>query len=180
MVPSSRQSRADFEAMDVDAGMIPSPHHTTLHPNCIFCKIITGEAPSFKVYETNYSLAFLAKPPVSHGHTLIIPKYHSRTLTDPRIPDEFLADIGPIMQKIAVMNGEYSYDIIQNNGRTAEQSVDHVHFHVMTKPEGQATQGPVLLLGTSPWYLRTDEEYARDAARMKEIGRNHGFPGVPA
>ncbi|KAG2338718.1 HIT-like protein, partial [Suillus weaverae] len=148
--------------------------------SCIFCKIVTGEAPSFKVYETKYSIAFLAKPPVSHGHTLIIPKYHSRTLTDPGLPDEFLADVGPIMKKIAVMNGEDSYNIVQNNGRTAGQSVDHVHFHVVTKPVTQPKQGLVLTPESWPSYPTTDEEYAHDAAQMKQIGRDHGFPGVSA
>ncbi|KAG1767103.1 HIT-like domain-containing protein [Suillus occidentalis] len=105
------QSSADSKALNVDVGTIPD--ETKLDPNCVFCQIVTGEAPSFKVYETKHSLAFLAKPPVSHGHTLIIPKYHSRTLTDPGLPDEFLADVGPIMKKIAVMNGEESYNIIQ-------------------------------------------------------------------
>lgn len=168
-------SSADTE---VHAGTLP--HDTKLDPNCIFCKIVTGEAPSFKVYETKYSLAFLAKPPVSHGHTLIIPKYHSRTLTDPGLPDEFLADVGPIMKKIAVMNGEDSYNVIQNNGRTAGQSVDHVHFHVVTKPANQPNQGLVLTPQSWPSYPTTDEEYAQDAAKMKEIGRSHGFPGVSA
>lgn len=178
MNPSSGQSNADSEAINVDAGMLP--HDTKLDPNCIFCKIVRGEAPSFKVYETKHSLAFLAKPPVSHGHTLIIPKYHSRTLTDPGIPDEFLADVGPIMKKIAVMNGEDSYNIIQNNGRTAGQSVDHVHFHVVTKPVDQGTQGLVLTPESWPSYPMTDDEYARDADQMKQIGRDHGFPGVSA
>ncbi|KAG1736636.1 HIT-like domain-containing protein [Suillus paluster] len=170
-------STVDSEVIsNVDAGTLP--HATKLDPNCIFCKIVTGEAPSFKVYETKHSLAFLARPPVSHGHTLIIPKYHSRTLTDPGLPDEFLADIGPIMKKIAVMNGEDSYNIIQNNGRSAWQSVDHVHFHVVTKPENEPNQGLVLTRESWPSYDTTEEEYARDAAHMKKIGRNHGFPGV--
>lgn len=170
------QSNADSKAINADACTIP--RDTKLDPNCRFCKIVTGEEPSFKVYETKYSLAFLAKPPVSHGHTLIIPKYHSRTLTDPGVPDEFLADVGPIMKKIAVMNGEESYNIIQNNGRTAGQSVDHVHFHVVTKPLDQAGRGLVLTPESWPSYKTTDEEYAQDAAQMREIGRDHGFPGV--
>lgn len=178
MDPSSQQSSLDSKAINVDAGTIP--HDTKLDPNCIFCKIVTGEAQSFKVYETKHSLAFLAKPPVSHGHTLIIPKYHSRTLTDPGLPDEFLADVGPIMKKIAVMNGEDSYNVIQNNGRTAGQSVDHVHFHVVTKPVDQPNQGLVLTPQSWPSYPTTDAEYAQDAAKMKEIGRSHGFPGVSA
>ncbi|KIK40555.1 hypothetical protein CY34DRAFT_807077 [Suillus luteus UH-Slu-Lm8-n1] len=172
------QSNADSKALNADAGTIPDD--TKLDPNCVFCQIVTGEAPSFKVYETKHSLAFLAKPPVSHGHTLIIPKYHSRTLTDPGLPDEFLADVGPIMKKIAVMNGEESYNVIQNNGRTAGQSVHHVHFHVVTKPVDEAGRGLILTPESWPSYKMTDTEYAQDAAQMRQIGRDHGFPGVTA
>ncbi|KAG1726219.1 HIT-like protein, partial [Suillus lakei] len=133
--------------------------------SCIFYKIFTGEVPCFKVYETKYSLAFLAKPPVSHGHTLIIPKYHSRTLTDPGLPDEFLADVGPIMKKIAAMNGEDLYNVIQNNGRTAGQSVDHVHFHVVTKPANQPNRGLVLTPQSWPSYLRPMKNTLRTLIR---------------
>ncbi|KAG2130866.1 HIT-like domain-containing protein [Suillus clintonianus] len=171
-LPISKQST------NVDEGTLP--HGTSLDDKCVFCKIVAGKEPSFKVYETKYSLAFLAKPPVSHGHTLIIPKYHSRTLTDPGLPDEFLADVGPIMKKIAVMNGDESYNIIQNNGVTAGQSVHHVHFHVVTKPDDQPNQGLVLTRESWPsyTYAPSDEDYARDAAKMKEIGRANKFPGV--
>jgi len=130
------------------------------------------------VYETKHSLAFLARPPVAHGHTLIIPKHHSRTLTDPGLPDEYLADIGPIMKKIAVMNGESAYNVIQNNGRTAWQSVDHVHFHVVPKPESEPARGLVLSRESWPSFDADDAQCARDAAQMKDIGRSRGFPGV--
>lgn len=126
---------------------------------------------------------------------------HSRTLTDPGLPDEFLADVGPIMKKIAVMNGEESYNVIQvcpspsaravrtlklnqrdnqNNGRTAGQSVHHVHFHVVTKPVDEAGRGLILTPESWPSYKMTDTEYAQDAAQMRQIGRDHGFPGVTA
>jgi len=66
----------------------------------------------------------------------------------------------------------------QNNGRSAWQSVDHVHFHVVTKPENEPTQGLVLTRESWPSYPATDEDCARDADNMKKIGKSHGFPGV--
>ncbi|KIP05571.1 hypothetical protein PHLGIDRAFT_91927 [Phlebiopsis gigantea 11061_1 CR5-6] len=99
---------------------------------CIFCLIVQGKIPCFKVYETEHSLAFLDIGPVSEGHTQVIPKRHARTLLDMR--DEDLADIGPAIKKVAQMTGAEQYNILQNNGKLAFQHVDHVHFHVIPKP----------------------------------------------
>ena len=109
--------------------------------SCIFCKIIKGEIPSFKMVETKYSFAFLDIEPISAGHTLIIPKYHGAKLHN--LPDEYLADILPVCKKVTKILGcdvdgpesvEGSYNVLQNNGRLAHQVVDHVHFHVIPKP----------------------------------------------
>jgi len=75
--------------------------------------------------------------PLSKGHALIIPKYHGEKLTD--LPDEYLADTLPLAKKIATAQGVKDYNILQNNGRMAHQEVDHVHFHVIPKPN--ATEG---------------------------------------
>ncbi|KAK4139388.1 HIT family protein 1 [Dichotomopilus funicola] len=99
---------------------------------CIFCKIIKGEIPSFKLVETDKTLAFLDINPLSRGHALIIPKFHGAKLAD--IPDEHLADILPIAKKLVKATGAEEYNILQNNGRGAHQLVDHVHFHVIPKP----------------------------------------------
>ena len=65
--------------------------------DCIFCKIIRGEIPSAKVFETETVLAFLDINPVSKGHTLVIPKAHYDTF--PEIPADVIAALGQALQK---------------------------------------------------------------------------------
>ncbi|AMD20101.1 HCL050Wp [Eremothecium sinecaudum] len=105
---------------------------------CIFCKIIKGEIPSFKLVETPLSYSFLDIQPTAEAHALIIPKYHGAKLHN--LPDEYLADILPVTKKIAKAIGIDNdgpdgpgYNILQNNGRIAHQVVDHVHFHLIPK-----------------------------------------------
>ncbi|PAV21811.1 hypothetical protein PNOK_0176800 [Pyrrhoderma noxium] len=99
---------------------------------CIFCMIVKGVIPCYKVLETEYSLAFLDISPVAEGHTQVIPKYHARTIGE--LPDEYLSDIGPLLKKVALSTGVEQYNVLQNNGKLAFQHVDHVHFHVVPKP----------------------------------------------
>ncbi|KAI1365102.1 HIT-like domain-containing protein [Xylaria arbuscula] len=99
---------------------------------CIFCRIIKGEIPSFKLFESDKTLAFLDIGPLSKGHALVIPKFHGAKLTD--IPDDHLAEILPVAKKLVTATGATDYNILQNNGRIAHQIVDHVHFHMIPKP----------------------------------------------
>ncbi|EOD52272.1 Histidine triad (HIT) protein [Neofusicoccum parvum] len=99
---------------------------------CIFCKIIKGEIPSMKLFESDKTFAFLDIGPLSRGHSLIIPKHHGAKLHD--IPDDQLTEILPVAKKIAQAAGAEDYNILQNNGRIAHQVVDHVHFHMIPKP----------------------------------------------
>ncbi|KAM0300122.1 hypothetical protein HYE67_006364 [Fusarium culmorum] len=107
--------------------------------NCIFCKIIKGDIPSFKLFESDKTLAFLDIGPLSKGHALVIPKYHGAKLAD--IPDEDLAEILPVLKKIVNATGATDYNILQNNGRIAHQEVDHVHFHMIPKPNNEEGLG---------------------------------------
>ncbi|KAL3461353.1 HIT-like domain-containing protein [Aspergillus heterothallicus] len=100
--------------------------------SCIFCKIIKGDIPSFKLFESDKVFAFLDIQPLSRGHALVIPKYHGEKLTD--IPDDYLAEVLPVAKKIAQATNAGDYNILQNNGRIAHQVVDHVHFHMIPKP----------------------------------------------
>jgi len=102
---------------------------------CIFCKIIKGEIPCHKLFETERTLAFLDINPISRGHSLIIPKFHGRTLLD--IPNDELTEIMSITKKVVTATGAKDYNILQNNGRPAHQQVDHVHFHVIPKPNAE-------------------------------------------
>ncbi|KAI0503339.1 HIT-like domain-containing protein [Xylaria bambusicola] len=91
---------------------------------CIFCRIIKGEIPSFKLFESDKTLAFLDIGPLSKGHALVIPKFHGAKLTD--IPDDHLAEILPVAKKLVTATGATDYNILQNNGRIAHQVVDHI------------------------------------------------------
>ncbi|KAH8661419.1 HIT domain protein [Tricladium varicosporioides] len=99
---------------------------------CIFCKIIKGDIPSFKLFESDKILAFLDINPLSKGHALVIPKHHGEKLTD--IPDDQLTEILPVVKKLVKATGAENYNVLQNNGRIAHQEVDHVHFHMIPKP----------------------------------------------
>ncbi|GAA94359.1 uncharacterized protein L969DRAFT_96501 [Mixia osmundae IAM 14324] len=100
--------------------------------NCIFCKIIDGKIPSMKLAETEKTLAFMDIGPIAKGHSLVIPKYHAAKLHE--LPDEHMAEILPLAGKIARALGCQDYNVLQNNGRIAHQMVDHVHFHIIPKP----------------------------------------------
>ncbi|KAM0550640.1 hypothetical protein ACHAPJ_008899 [Fusarium lateritium] len=100
--------------------------------SCIFCRIIKGEIPSFKLFESDKTLAFLDIGPLSKGHALVIPKHHGAKLAD--IPDDHLSEVLPVLKKIVKATGATDYNILQNNGRIAHQEVDHVHFHMIPKP----------------------------------------------
>jgi len=110
--------------------------------SCLFCRIIRGEIPSYKLVETELSFSFLDIGPLSKGHALVIPKYHAAKLHE--VPDEYLADVMPIAKKIAVALGAENYNILQNNGRIAHQLVDHVHFHIIPKPSESNEEGLVI------------------------------------
>ncbi|KAF8536046.1 HIT domain protein [Trichophaea hybrida] len=99
---------------------------------CIFCKIIKGEIPCFKLYESAKVLAFLDTQPLSKGHALVIPKTHGEKLH--HIPDDELSELLPIAKKLALAVGVEDYNLLQNNGRIAHQVVDHVHVHMIPKP----------------------------------------------
>ncbi|KAI0016367.1 hit family protein [Xylariomycetidae sp. FL0641] len=93
----------------------------------------TGEIPCFKLFESEKTLAFLDISPLSKGHALVIPKFHGEKLAD--IPDEHLGEILPVAKKLVQATGATNYNILQNNGRIAHQVVDHVHFHMIPKPD---------------------------------------------
>ena len=105
--------------------------------NCIFCKIINGEIPSYKIYEDDEILAFLDINPVNPGHTLIIPKEHTLDVTT--INNDVLIKILDKSRDIASLliekMGAQGFTLVQNNG--VAQEVKHFHLHVMPKYSGK-------------------------------------------
>jgi len=118
--------------------------------DCIFCKIIKGEIPSFKVYENDKVLAFEDISPITEGHTLVIPKHHAQDLWE--ISDEDLAAVHLASKRIirAIKDALSPTGVacLQLNGRGVNQVVMHYHLHLIPRLSG----GPELPV--SRWELR--------------------------
>ena len=101
--------------------------------DCIFCKIVKGDIPSYKIYEDDKIMAFLDINPYAPGHTLIIPKEHTLDITT--IPNDTLNHIMDKAKDIAKLVTEKlnapGFTLIQNNGFV--QEVKHFHLHVIPK-----------------------------------------------
>ena len=103
----------------------------------IFTMIIDGEIPCHKVYEDELVIAFLDINPFSTGHTLVVPKEPARTLDE--LSEESAGAIGAVLPRISKailkVTGAKEFNVLQNNGPNAFQSVFHVHFHIIPKME---------------------------------------------
>ena len=103
----------------------------------IFTMIIEGKIPSHKIYEDGEVIAFLDINPFSYGHTLVVPKEPARTLD--KLSEESAEALGRVLPKIskAILEatGAEEFNVLQNNGPNAYQSVFHVHFHIIPKFE---------------------------------------------
>ena len=106
--------------------------------DCIFCKVINGEIPSFKVYEDDRVLAFMDINPISPGHTLIIPKNHAANLAE--ISNEDLAAVHKasknVMSGIETALKASGVACVQLNGRSVNQVVMHYHLHLVPHIKG--------------------------------------------
>ena len=100
--------------------------------DCIFCKIAAGEIPATVVYEDDKVIAFDDLSPMMPVHTLIIPKAHHANIGD-NIPDDLMGHLFNTVKKVAEIKGiaESGYRVCVNTGADAQQSVHHVHVHVL-------------------------------------------------
>ena len=107
-------------------------------PNNIFAKIIRGEAPCFKVYEDDHTLAFMDIMPQVEGHTLVIPKEGAESIFD--LSPEGAAAMIKTTKKIAAAVQEVTKApgilLAQLNGAAAGQTVFHIHVPVMPRYHG--------------------------------------------
>ena len=107
-------------------------------PNCIFCKIANGEIPSSTVYEDGDFRAILDLGPASKGHTLIMPKHHYADVTE--LPADLAGKVLPVAARIGAQMkaklGCAGFNLVQNNGEAAGQTVMHFHMHIIPRYEG--------------------------------------------
>ena len=106
--------------------------------NCIFCKIANGEIPAATLYEDENFRVILDLGPASKGHALILPKFHAANIYE--LPDEMAAKAMILAQKMATAMTEAlkcdGFNIVQNNGECAGQTVFHFHMHLIPRYKG--------------------------------------------
>ena len=131
--------------------------------DCIFCKIINGEIPSKTLYEDEQFRVLLDLGPATKGHALILPKSHYKNLYE--LPDETAADVMKLAKKMATQMTEKlgcdGFNLVQNNGESAGQTVFHFHMHVIPRYEN----GPSIVSWTPG--NATPEELVQTAEQIK-------------
>jgi histidine triad (HIT) family protein len=118
--------------------MIFSAQKEEAMEDCIFCKIVKGEIPSYKVYEDEKVFAFEDISPISEGHTLVVPKRHAQNLWE--IPDEDLTAVHLVSKKIIAAIKDVlkptGVACLQLNDPGANQVVMHYHLHLIPRISG--------------------------------------------
>ncbi|MCM1130653.1 MAG: HIT family protein [Roseburia sp.] len=118
--------------------------------DCVFCKIINGELPSYKIYEDEHTYAFLDIAKDVDGHTIVIPKKHITNVMD--CDTETISKVADAIRLISKHYVEdLGYDgvnILNASGKAAEQSVFHLHFHIIPRKENDGLHAWPVFLGT--------------------------------
>jgi histidine triad (HIT) family protein len=148
--------------------------------DCIFCRIVSGETPSKKVYEDARSMAFLDINPRNPGHTLVVPKRHVQDIFS--IPEDDVAELMKTVKKVAAgvmkATGAKGMSIAQSNGQLAGQVVPHMHVHVIPRTEKEKGIG---LEGVLP--VKQQDEASLDSMARRIAGSITGgsreSPGEP-
>ena len=106
--------------------------------SCIFCKIANGEIPSKTLYEDEKFRVILDLGPATKGHALILPKDHFANLYE--LPEEEAKDVIVLAKKMAAKMTEKlgcdGFNLVQNNGEVAGQTVFHFHMHLIPRSKG--------------------------------------------
>ncbi|MFR1833295.1 MAG: HIT family protein [Lachnospiraceae bacterium] len=125
---------------------------------CIFCKIANGEIPSAAIYEDEDFRVILDLGPASEGHALILPKNHFKDICE--LDAQTAAKVLPLAAKIGAAMKESlgcaGFNLVQNNGAAAGQTVHHFHMHIIPRYEG----GPSMV---------TWEPHTADSEKLAQI-----------
>ena len=138
------------------------------HPSsqhCPFCRIAQGEAPCYRIYEAEYTLACLDTAGDVEGHTLVIPKVHVETID--HCPEEIALQLAGTVRLVSehyVKDCGYDgVNILSASGKTAQQSVPHLHFHILPRKQGD---------GLNAWpRLGKDHHDLQEVAQRLRIAR---------
>lgn len=111
--------------------MTESAPHTDRDPDCVFCKIVAGQIPSERVHEDEQVIAFRDLHPKAAVHVLVVPREHHRDVTELAGDPALLAHVVEVAGRIASSQANGDFRLVFNTGKSAGQSVFHVHAHVL-------------------------------------------------
>lgn len=118
---------------------------------CVFCSIIKGDEPAYILVENDITIAFLAKPSITEGHLLVIPKRHKVGVFE--LDEEELGDILSVSKLMAELLktklGASGVNLLNASGKDAQQSVFHFHMHVVPRFQND---------GMDLWYGKFDRK----------------------
>jgi len=116
-------------------------------PSCIYCRVIAGDRPSYRLYEDDRVVAFLDLFPAVKGHTLVVPKTHASDLfaSDPEDLKAVLKVVLNLAPKLEQALDADGINITANKGEAAGQSVFHTHVHLLPrfKDDGKSLWSPM-------------------------------------
>ncbi|KAK8694156.1 hypothetical protein V6N13_071713 [Hibiscus sabdariffa] len=136
LCPSPSPSVPPFSSIVSPSACAPAPHtNQTLPDDCVFCLIIRGQSPAFKLYEDDTCLCILDTRPLSRGHSLIIPKSHFSSLdvTPPSVVAVMCSKVPFLGNAIMKATGSDSFNLLVNNGAAAGQVIFHTHIHIIPR-----------------------------------------------
>ncbi len=133
--------------------------------DCVFCKIVKGEIPCYKIYEDDFVLAFLDASNDLYGHTLVVPKKHYQNVQT--CDDTTLSRVIEACKKVGNHFvddcGFDGYNLLNNSGESAGQSVMHLHFHIFPRKKDDGEHVLPKLSG-----CEVELQEVCDAIKMKE------------
>ncbi len=131
--------------------------------DCLFCKIVAGDIPCYKVYEDDRTLAFLDINPINKGHTLVIPKVHVSKISE--LEDEDLVGFYRALQKVtgAVERAVRldGLNLFVNQGEVAGQLIPHFHCHITPRLKGDGLRMEI------PSRELSEEEFVDTMVKIK-------------
>ncbi len=133
--------------------------------DCIFCKIANGEIPSATVFEDEQVRVILDLGPAARGHALVLPKEHFKDSTE--APEALLGHVMAVGASVGAAEmkafGADGFNLIQNNGEAAGQSVFHLHLHVIPRKAGDGAVGLWKPGTTTPEEMQETAQAIREA-----------------
>lgn len=121
--------------------------------NCIFCKIINNELPSWTLYEDERFRVILNRWPVAEGHALILPKEHFENIYD--LPEDWCADLMKVAKKMSIQMKKTLHcdgiNLQNNNEVAAGQTIFHFHMHLIPRYQDNAQKEPVPVIGLAAY-----------------------------